>query len=192
MLRFSALQVCALSAAFGGSAEPAHADAVWNADSGRSGITLRVSRLLGAKITGTLPFTSATIVTAEGELVPLMVDAMLSASAISTGDPQRDAQLRSDRFFDVARFPAITFASERVEATGPERFNLDGELTMHGITRPITFDMRVASMRRDPDGRRHVRYEGTARFQRYEYGMTYARGIVGNDVLLDVAIEAVN
>jgi polyisoprenoid-binding protein YceI len=191
MLLFSALQICALAAAFGGS-PPAIGDVAWSADTARSGVTMSVSNLLVAKISGAIPFKSATIVTTEGENVPLLVDTTLDASALSTRDPQRDAQLRSDRFFDVARFPTIAFASERIVETGPRTFDIEGELTMRGVTHPITFSARLAALTRDPNGARRVRYEASARFRRSDYGMVYARGIVGNDVKLDVVLEAVN
>lgn len=191
MLRFSALQICALTAAFGGS-PPSFADVVWSTDTAHSGVTMSVSNLLVAKISGTIPFRSATVVTTEGETVPLLVDTMLDAAALTTHDAQRDAQLRSDRFFDVARFPTITFASERVVGTGPRTFDIEGELTMRGVTHPITFNARLAALTRDPNGARRVRYEASARFRRSDYGMLYGRGIVGNDVKLDVVLEAVN
>ncbi|MDB5027292.1 MAG: YceI-like family protein [Candidatus Eremiobacteraeota bacterium] len=192
MLRFSALQVCAPAAAFGGSFRPAFADVVWSGDGTRSSVTLTVSHLLLAKITGTIPIPAATIVTADGEMLPFLVDAMLDAAALRTGDPQRDAQLRSDRFFDVARFPAITFASERVVATGPLAFQIQGELTMRGVTRPLVLDGRLARLTREPNGGRRARYEATGRFKRSAYGMVYARGIAGDEVRLDVIVEAVD
>jgi polyisoprenoid-binding protein YceI len=192
MLRFSTLRVCALTAAFGGSTLPALADAVWSADAAHSSVALSVSHLLVAKIAGTIPIASATIVTADGETIPLLVDAMLDASALTTHDAQRDAQLRSDRFFDVARFPTITFASERVVETGPASFAIEGELTMRGVTHPLTLNGRLTAMTREAGGKRRARYEASGTFRRSDYGMTYARGIVGNDVRLDVVIEAVD
>jgi len=192
MIRFSALRICALTAAFGGSSLPAFADVVWSADASRSNVTLTVSHLLIAKITGNIPIASATIVTPDGESIPLLVDAMLNASALTTYDAQRDAQLRSGRFFDVARFPTISFASEHVVATGPETFTIEGELTMRGVTRTIVLDGHVAAIARDASGRRHARFEATGRFRRSDYGMVYARGVVGNDVRLDVVVEAVD
>ena len=190
MLRFSTLGICALTAAFGGSSLPALADVVWTADGTRSLVTLSVSHLLIAKITGTIPIASATIVTADAETVPLLIDAILDAASLDTHDLQRDAQLRSERFFDVAHFPKITFASERVLETGPGTFLVEGELTMRGVTRPITFETRLVFIRRDHDGKRRARYESVGHFRRSDYGMTYARGIVGNDVRLEIAIEA--
>jgi polyisoprenoid-binding protein YceI len=191
MLRFSALQVCALTAAFGGAAPPALADVSWSLDAAHSTVSLSVSHLLISRISGTLPFTSATVVTPDGDAVPLTVDATLSAAALTTHDPQRDAQLRSDRFFDVARYPTISFASERIAETGPRTFTIEGELTMRGVTKPMTLNARCAGVSRDASGTRRVRYEASGRFRRSDYGMAYARGFVGNDVALDIVLEAV-
>ncbi len=184
------LRICALTAALTGSAQPAFADVAWSADGARSNVTLSVSHLLVAKINGTIPIASATLVSADGALVPLWVDATLDAAALTTHDVQRDADLRSDRFFDTARFPTITFASEHVSETGPLSFAIDGLLSMRGVTRPLRLEAHIAGLHYQGE-RRRVRYEATGRFRRSDFGMTYARGIVGNDVRLDIVIEAV-
>lgn len=192
MLTISALRLCTLAAAFTGSAVPSFADIMWHADPSRSNVTLSVSHLLIARITGTIPIASATIVTTDGASVPLIVDAMLTAAALNTRDPQRDAQLRSDKFFDVAAFPTISFASERISETGPHSFTIDGELTMRGVSRAMRLNGHVAATTTDAQGRRRVRYEATGNFRRSDYGMAYARGIVGNTVALTIVLEAVN
>ncbi|MBV8749577.1 MAG: YceI family protein [Candidatus Eremiobacteraeota bacterium] len=192
MLAISTLRLCALTAAFSGSATPALADVVWSGDRAHSNVTLSVSQMLVAKIKGTIPIASATVVTADGSTLPLKVDALLDSAAMTTHDPRRDADLRSDKFFDVARFPTITFASERIVATGPDRFAIEGELTMRGVTRALALDGELTGVFADMHGRRHARYVARGRFRRSDYGMVYARGIVGNDVALDIVIEAVN
>ena len=173
MMRFSTLGVCAPAATFGGQALPALADVVWSADRTRSSVTLSVSHLLVAKISGTIPIGSATIVTADAETVPLLIDAMVDAAAVEMPAP-------------------ITFASERVLETGPGSFLVEGELTMHGVTRPMTFDARLVALHRDDGGRRRARYDAVGSFSRSDYGLTSARGIIGNRVTLEVTIEAVN
>lgn len=190
MLRLGMARVCALVAALAAPARAANADVVWSADPGRSEVTLSVSRLLFARIDGTLPIASARIVTADGVLAPLHVDVVLDAAALTTHDAKRDADLRSDRFFDVTRYPTITFVSERVTATGPHTFSVDGQLTMRGISRPIAFDTRAGDVRTGAHGERQVRYDAAGRFRRSDYGMTSARGFVGDVVTLHVAIEA--
>jgi len=192
MLRFSTLGICASTAAFGGPAPPALADVVWAADAAASCVRFSVPHLLLSRVTGTIPIASATIVTADAEPVPLLIDAMLNVAALTTHHRQRDAQLRSARFFDVSAFSKITFASERVVETGARSFRVEGELTMRGVTRTGVLQMRLVALRRDPAGRRRVRYAGDASFRRSNYGMTYARGMVGDEVRLAITLEAVH
>jgi polyisoprenoid-binding protein YceI len=188
----SALRVSALIAMFAGSSLPALADVAWSADSARSRVTLAVTQLWISKVTGTIPIASGTIVTSDAETVPLFVGTTLDATALTTRDPGRDAQLRGDRFFDVARFPTITFASERIVETGPTTFSIQGALTMRGVTHPLVLDAHLAEITRDPNGKRRAHFTATGRFRRSDYGMNYIRGVVGNDVALSILIEAVH
>ena len=191
MLQLRTLGIFAATAAFGGTTLPALADAVWSADTSRSAVTLSVPHLLVSRITGTIPIASATVVTEEGALAPHIVDVILDSASLTTHDAKRDADLRSDRFFDVIRFPMISFESRRVTETGPLTFTVEGTLTMRGVSRPISFDTHIGGLRVD-GAKRRVRYEAIGRFRRSEYGMTYARGVVGDAVTLDVVIEAVS
>ncbi|HEY4440636.1 MAG TPA: YceI family protein [Candidatus Elarobacter sp.] len=192
MMTIGTLSLCALTAAFTGPAVPSFTGVVWNADPSQSNVTLSVSQFLVAKIHGTIPIASATIVTTDGAVIPLSVGAMLDAARLDTHDRARDADLRSDRFFDVQRFRTITFASDTITATGRDTFAIDGELSMRGVTRSLRLDGTFAGAHVDALGRRHARYEATGRFRRSDYGMASMRGIVGNDVTLDITIDAVD
>jgi len=192
MLRSRTIWICTLAIILGGAAPPATADGVWSVDPVRSTVALSASELLVAKVGGTIPVVSGEIATAGGTKPPSRVDVVLRAAGLTTHDAKRDADLRSDRFFDVARYPQIMFASDRVIATGPRTFRIDGQLTMHGVTRSITFDARATDVRGGASGKRRVHYDAVGRFRRSDYGMTYARGVVGNVVKLSVTIEAVD
>jgi polyisoprenoid-binding protein YceI len=191
MLQFcAALLLFVLTAATPVPSVPSPAEVVWTADS-QSSVALSVSRLLGAKITGTIPIESARVVRSGGAAAPLSVSVTLDAAQLNTHDTQRDAQLRGGQFFDVARFPTISFTSQRVTATGPDTFTIDGALTMRGVTHDLRLDGHFAGLRTDAEGTQRAIYEATGSFRRTDYGMTYAPIIVGNNVLLTVDIEAV-
>lgn len=200
-MRFGTLGFCALTFAFGSGSLPASAGSgsfpaaasvVWSSDATMSKVILSVPYLFVSKTNATLPIESGTIVTGEGSTTPLTIDLRFASAALSTGDAKRDDELRGDRFFDVARYPTIEFASEQIAETNAGTFSVKGSLTMHGTTRPLLLEGRSFPVRRDDDGRRRVRYEATGSFRRSDFGIAYARGIVGNDVSLDVVIEAVN
>jgi polyisoprenoid-binding protein YceI len=186
------LLVLMLATAVCGGALPARADVAWSVDPAGSTVTLSAKELIVSKVAGTIPIVSGKVVTAGGLTAPSRVDVVLAAAALTTHDAKRDADLRSDRFFDVARYPQITFDSDRVRATGPQTFSIDGRLTMHGVTRPMTFDAHATGIRNGAGGKRRVHYDAVGSFRRSDYGMTYARGVVGNVVQLNVTIEAVD
>jgi polyisoprenoid-binding protein YceI len=165
---------------------------LWSADTARSNVTLTVSNFLVARVSGTLPVAAATIVTAADSTIPAQVDVRLDAGQLTTHDANRDAELRSERFFNVARFPVIRFVSDRVAGTDVESFTIHGQLSMRGATHPIVFTTRCVELGRDPDGKRRLRYEAAGGFRRSDYGMTADRGIVGNQVALHVTIEAIS
>jgi polyisoprenoid-binding protein YceI len=184
--------VWTLAAALGGAALPVRAEVAWSVDPTGSTVTLSAKELIVSRVGGTIPIVSGKVVTAGGLTLPSRVDVVLQAAALTTHDAKRDADLRSDRFFDVARYPQITFDSDRVRATGAQTFAIDGRLTMHGVTRPITFDAHATGVRNGAGGKRRVHYDAVGSFRRSDYGMTYARGVIGNVVQLNVIIEAVD
>jgi polyisoprenoid-binding protein YceI len=183
---------CTLATAFAGAALPARADVAWSVDPASSTVSLSAKEFIVSKVGGTIPIVSGQVVTVGGVTVPSRVDLVLQAAALTTHDAKRDADLRGDHFFDVARYPQITFDSDRVRATGPQTFAIDGRLTMRGVTRPITFDARATGVRSAANGKRRVHYDAVGTFRRSDYGMTYARGVVGNVVKLNVTLEAVD
>lgn len=167
------------------------ADVTRSADLATSSVSMSVSELVFAKVRGTITITSASIVTPAATNVPRQVDVTLDATSTSTGDPQRNADLRSGKFFDAEHYPTITFNSGQIVGTNPAKFQVHGNLTIRGISRPITFDTHVAGTRTDANGKLHVRYVAVGSFRRSSYGITYARGIVGDNVTLNVVIDAV-
>jgi polyisoprenoid-binding protein YceI len=162
-----------------------------SADLANSRVSLTVSRLLFSRVHGTIAITSASIVTPAATEVPRKVEVTLDAASTTSGDPQRDADLRSGKFFDAAHYPTITFTSAQIVGTDPAKFTIAGSLTIKGISRPIAFDTRVAGTSTDSGGKQHVRYAAVGSFRRSAYGITYARGIVGDNVVLNVVIDAV-
>ncbi len=189
-MRTETLGICAFSVAVGtGSPLPA-ADIVWSSDAALSKVTVTVEYLLVSKGKATIPIESGTIVTTQASATPAIVDLRLASAALTTGDPKRDAELRSEHFFDVARYPTIGFSSDEIAETNTGTFSVKGTLTMHGASHPILLDARSIAERRGENGKRHARFEATGSFRRSDFGMNYARGLVANAVRLDVIIEA--
>jgi len=120
----------------------------------------------------------------------------IQTASIDTGNAQRDNDLRSANFFDVAKYPTITFKSKRVEKKGDETV-LIGDYTMHGVTKEISLPVKVGGPVKDPWGSMRIGLEGKTKLNRKDFGMTYNKVLetggllVGDEVELEINAEAV-
>jgi polyisoprenoid-binding protein YceI len=118
------------------------------------------------------------------------VQVTVRADSIGTGHEERDNKLRSDDFFATARFPEIRFESTSV--TGHDgQFALQGNLTLRGVSRPVTFQVTKTGESRDPWGGYRAGFEATTTIKRSDFGMRYMLGAVGDDVALTIEIEGI-
>jgi len=169
------------------------ADATWTSDPAHSKVALVTSYVFVSKLNMTLPVESGTIVTdGDAWTRPVRVELHFEAAALTTGNAKRDAELGSGKFFDTARYPAISFISREVTETKPGEFVVKGDLSLHGVTRELDLQGHAFDEQRESDGKRHVHYEATGSFRRTDYGMTYAKGLVGDNINLDITIDALS
>ncbi len=141
-------------------------------------------------VIGTIPIVSASVQLAAGSQVPVAASAELDASRLDTHNDNRDRDLRSDHFFNVAVTPTIKFASTKVDGTDPANFTIAGDLTMHGQTHPVVLHAKVVGSGTSPRGRAIIAYEATTTVDRTQWGMTYGPLIVGNSIDLAINVEA--
>ena len=120
----------------------------------------------------------------------------IQTKSVDTGVAQRDQDLRSANFFDVEKFPTITFKSKRVEKKG-EEFVLVGDFTMHGVTKELSLPVKLSGPVKDPWGNSRIGLETRTKLSRKEYGMTYNKAleagglVVGDEVEIEINAEAV-
>jgi polyisoprenoid-binding protein YceI len=122
--------------------------------------------------------------------IPVAIAAELDASKVDTHDDQRDGDLKSPHFFNVAATPSIKFVSTKVDGTDPAHFTIAGNLTMHGVTHPILLKAGVVAAGKSPRGKMLVAYSATATIDRTQWGMTYGPMIVGNSIDISINAEA--
>ena len=115
--------------------------------------------------------------------------ANVDISLISTGVEMRDKHLLSPDFFDVAKYPTMTFESTKIWKTGNGKAKMAGNLTIHGVTKEITFDVAGPTAPITAMGSIRRGAEATAKISRKDFGMTYDPGIVGDQVSLTIDLE---
>lgn len=141
-------------------------------------------------VVGTIPIVKASVQLDSGSQIPVSATAELDASRVDTHNDDRDGDLKSDHFFNVAVTPKIAFASTKIEGADPSNFTIAGNLTMHGQTHPVLLKARVVASGTSPGGRHLIAYAATATIDRTQWGMTYGPLIVGNSVDLSLNVEA--
>jgi polyisoprenoid-binding protein YceI len=133
------------------------------------------------------------VVVDSPDLSKASVNVTIDASSVDTRVEMRDKDLRSDNFFDVAKYPTITFQSKRVEAAGAGKLKVTGDLTIHGVTKEAVLDVDGPTPPfKDPKGKSHRGVSATTTINRSEYGMTADAGMVGDQIAIQLDVEMVD
>ncbi|PZU29227.1 MAG: polyisoprenoid-binding protein [Microbacterium sp.] len=160
----------------------------WVLDPAHSEVTFSLRHMMISKVRGEFGLKSATI---EAPANPLeaKVTASVDAASISTGDQNRDNHLRSADFFDVETYPTIDFVSTGVRYEGGD-FLVDGDLTMHGVTKPVTFELEFGGFGTDPYGNYKAGATAKTVVNREDFGLTWNAALESGGVLVgkDVTI----
>lgn len=120
------------------------------------------------------------------------VEVTIETASVDSRVEMRDNDLRSDHFFDAQKYPTITFRSTRVESSGADKLKITGDLTIRGVTKPVSLDVEGPSKPiNDGQGHLHMGVSATGTLNRMDFGMTGYQGVVGNEVQLTIDAELV-
>lgn len=143
------------------------------------------------KVRGSFTEFEGTVHLDEQDLSRSSAQIVIKVQSIDTGNSDRDAHLRSNDFLTMDEFPEISFTSTTAEKVGDEDFTLTGELTVKGISRPVTIDFAYQGMAKDPYGNVRVGFEGKATINRRHFGVTTNLALETGGVLVGdkIALE---
>jgi polyisoprenoid-binding protein YceI len=156
---------------------PGYVAGTWAIDPVHSEVSFTVRHMMVSKVRGRFDTFEGTIVTAEDPLASV-VTASVDLSSINTGQEQRDAHIRSADFFEVEKYSHMTFVSTGIRADGDD-FLLDGDLTLKGVTKPVTFKLEISGFGPDAYGGTRAGFSATTEINRIDYGVTFNGPIPG-------------
>ena len=169
---------------------------VWMIDPSHSGASFTVRHMF-TKVRGRFTELSGTIETEGDSLTEGRVSVEINADSIDTNDAQRDGHLRTNDFFGTGENPTITFASTSVTPRGDNQFLVIGDLTIRGVTRPVTLEAEYEGGGKTPFGTEVASWTAQTELDRKDFDLTWnapleAGGfLVGDDVKIELDIEAV-
>jgi polyisoprenoid-binding protein YceI len=123
------------------------------------------------------------------DLATAKITGSAKVASINTAEPQRDAHLKSPDFFDADNNPELTFTSTSIRPTGGESFEVVGELTMHGITKPVTLKAEVQGSETDPWGNERVGLEITGQLNRSDWEMKFNQALGSGNLLVSDTVK---
>ncbi len=165
-------------------------------DPAHSSVLFTVSHVIG-RVSGHFDKFSGSFNYEPNKTSAWAAQATIDAASINTGIEKRDNHLRSPDFFDVQKYPTLTFKSTGVTDANGTKAKLHGDLTMHGVTKPVVLDLEILGVVKDPMGKgNRAGATAKARINRLDYGVGPASGpmagMVGKDVDITIEIEAVS
>lgn len=169
----------------------------WDFDKAHSSINFSVRHLMVSKVRGQFLDWSGTLLLDHDDITRSKVEVTIQAASIDTKEEKRDAHLRGPDFFDVEKFPTLGFKSTSIDKVSDEELKIHGELTIHGVTKPVTLVTEVSGIQKDLWGGTRTGFSASVTIQREDYGLHYnaaleAGGVViGKKVEVTLEIEAV-
>jgi len=159
----------------------------WELDPTPTVIAFSVRNLSVAHVDGTFRLASGHVAVDDADVSRSTIEAVIDAASVDTGEPQRDAHLRSADFLDVARYPTIAFRSTRIEQADGAHWKVTGNLTLRGTTHPVLLDVESSTV----EGTRRSAHVSTT-IDRRDFGMAYAGFAVGKQVVITIDAVGLN
>jgi len=165
--------------------------ATWDVDSAHSASQFAVKHLMVSTVRGQFGKTTGSVQWDGQDYKTVVAEATIDATTIDTREPKRNEHLKSADFFDVAKFPTITFKSKRVEGVSGDRFKLVGDLTMRGVTKEVVLDVEATPVVKGARGESRVGASATGRIDRQDFGVSWNRTLDAGGLVVADEVDIV-
>jgi polyisoprenoid-binding protein YceI len=164
---------------------PQTSTTTWNIDPAHSVAEFKVKHMMISNVKGRFGKVTGKLTLDESDLSKSQAEAVIEAASIETGDPQRDAHLKSADFLDAEKYSNLTFKSTRISLVRDGELAVEGNLTIHGATKNVVFDVEGPTPpAKDPWGNTRVAVSATTKINRKDYGLTWNAALETGGILV--------
>jgi len=169
----------------------------WQLDKAHSSINFSVRHMMISTVRGRFEEFDGTFEVNESNPAQSKIDVEIQTASINTKEAQRDAHLRSPEFFDVEKYPAITFKSKRVQQVDRQHVRLIGDLTIKNVTKEVTLDVEYLGQAKSPWGTTNAGFTAQTKINRKDWGLTWNVALetggvlVGEEITITIELELV-
>jgi polyisoprenoid-binding protein YceI len=172
------------------------ATTTWNIDPAHSSAEFKVKHMMISNVKGSFSGLSGVLTEHTTDATLSSIEASIPVATISTSDAQRDGHLKSADFFDAEKFPTLNFKSTKVVKKGVAEYEVTGDLTIHGVTNPVTFAVDGPSApSKDPWGNMRIGLSAASKINRKDFGLGWNAALetggflVGEEVAISLDVE---
>jgi polyisoprenoid-binding protein YceI len=168
----------------------------WNVDASHSTTGFAVKHLVISTVRGEFTKFGGAVVLDDADVTKSTVEANVDVNSLDTRVADRDAHLKSPDFFDAAKYPSMTFKSTKVAKAKGGKLAVTGDLTLHGVTKPVTFDVTPSAEVKGMYGETRRGFAATTKISRKDFGLTWNKLVeagpaVGDEVVITLDLEAI-
>jgi polyisoprenoid-binding protein YceI len=166
----------------------------WSLDKAHAKLGFEVTHLMVSSVEGSFKIFDVKVTASKDEFADAVVELTADAASIYTDNDKRDEHLRSADFFEVAKYPTLTFKSTSFTKTGDKKYTLAGNLTLHGVTKPVTLEATLNGTAVHPYTKKTIagfKVTGTIKRSDFAVGKGTPGGIVSEDVQLNANLELI-
>ncbi|MBI5021312.1 MAG: polyisoprenoid-binding protein [Ignavibacteriales bacterium] len=165
------------------------AQTTWKLDRAHSKVSFNINHMVISEVSGRFTDFDVVLVHVKDDLTDGKLNATIKVKSINTDNEGRDKHLRSADFFDAEKYPEITFVSKSFEITAKNIYKITGDLTMHGVTKPVVLDTKFNGTMNDSWGNTKAGFKATATVNRKEFGIVYNKTMEAGGLLLGEDVE---
>ncbi len=162
----------------------------WNIDPDHSNLGFKIKHLMVSNVKGNFEKYSGNVELNDKDITKSKVEITIETNSVNTNVKKRDDHLRSADFFDVAKYPTMTFVSKKVTVVGPDKLKVTGDFTLHGVTKEVVLDLEGPSAEsKDPWGNTRKGATATTKISRKDYGLMWNQALETGGVLVGDEVE---
>jgi polyisoprenoid-binding protein YceI len=170
------------------------AQSTWTVDKTHAKLGFSITHLLISEVEGSFKKFDATVVASKEDFTDANITLTADVSSINTDDEQRDGHLKGEDFFDVAKFNTLSFKSTSFKKVEGKKYKLEGNLTLHGVTKPVVLDVIYNGSTIHPYNKKTVagfKVSGTIKRSDFTLGEKYPAAVLGEEVVLNANLEII-
>jgi polyisoprenoid-binding protein YceI len=166
------------------------ATTTWEIDPAHTAAQFAVKHMMISTVRGEFKNVTGTVVWDDQDVTKSKVNVSIDAKTVNTGEEKRDQDLKSDKFFDVANFPTLTFVSKKVEANGAGKLKVTGDLTIRGVTKEVVLNVEGPTAAiKDPWGKTRSAASATTQINRQDFGVKWNANLDGGGVVVSDTVS---